>query len=209
MYQFFHEYSDDILKVCAVIAALYGGWKVLHKPTMNLFKKAIGVGVLENNQIEMSNTLKYLAEKAEQIHSQLTLNGGTVTIKDDLGMIKDSISIMRSELMSSVALSNTPTFINDATGSCIFVNDALCNIYGSKKEEMLGFGWTNFLDDNEKELKAENWKRGIQHDSIFRDTYHVNNPITKQRFVCEYSANITRDKKGNPISIMGTVKVLQ
>jgi PAS domain S-box-containing protein len=209
MYQFFNEYSDNILKVFAVIAALYGGWKVLYKPIMNLLKKAIGVDVLESNQYEMTKTLNYLAQKAEQIHSQLTINGGTVTIKDDLGMIKDSISIMRSELMSSVALSNTPTFINDPTGSCIFVNDALCNIFGSKKEQMLGFGWTNFLDDNEKEVKAENWKKGVQYDSIFRDTYHVNNPITGKRTLCEYSANITRDKKGSAISIMGTVKVLQ
>ena len=208
MYKFFHEYSDTILKVCALIAALYGGWKVLYKPIMNLLKKAIGVDVLEANQIEMTKTLHYLAEKAEQIHGQLTVNGGTVTIKDDLGMIKDSINIMRSELMSSVALSNTPTFINDPTGSCVFVNDALCSIYGANKEQMLGFGWTNFLDDNEKEVKADNWKKGVQYDSIFRDSYHVNNPITKQRFLCEYSANITRDKKGNPISIMGTVKIL-
>ena len=208
MYKFFHEYSDTILKVCALIAALYGGWKVLYKPIMNLLKKAIGVDVLEANQIEMTKTLHYLAEKAEQIHGQLTVNGGTVTIKDDLGMIKDSINIMRSELMSSVALSNTPTFINDPTGSCVFVNDALCSIYGANKEQMLGFGWTNFLDDNEKEVKADNWKKGVQYDSIFRDSYHVNNPITKQRLLCEYSANITRDKKGNPISIMGTVKIL-
>jgi len=208
MYNIFRFYIGDVLGVCALIAALYGGFKVLYKPIMNLLKRAIGVDILESNQIEMTKTLNYLAQKAEQIHGQLTINGGTVTIKDDLGMIKDSINIMRSELMSSVALSNTPTFINDPSGACIFVNDALCNIYGSKKEQMLGFGWTNFLDDNEKEVKAENWKKGVQYDSIFRDTYHINNPITGKRFMCEYSANITRDKKGNPISIMGTVKIL-
>ena len=210
MYQIFHFYVSDVLAVFALIAALFAGWKILHKPTMNLLKKFIGVAILEENQNKMAITLEFLAEKANQIHTQLTINGGTITIKDDLGMIKDSLAVIRAEQMATIELSSIPTFINNGDGECTFVNQALCNLFGAKsKEEMLMFSWTNFLDDNEKHIKADNYIRSLEVNNVIRDSYHVNNPIKKTRTFCEYNATVTRDKSGKIRSVIGNVRSLE
>lgn len=228
------SYLDNILVVFALIGAIYGAYKVLKKPLMNFIKRLTGISELEthhaiisktladvtdklaaipklqDNQNEMAKTLSFLSEKVTQIHNQLTINGGAVTIKDDLGAIKDSLNVIRAEQMATIELSSIPTFINNGKGECIFVNDALCKLFGAKqKEEMLNYSWTNFLDDDEKQKKAEYYSHSIKINDVVRDHYHINNPITKTRCHAEYSATVTRDRNGAVKSVMGTFRILE
>ena len=182
-----------------LIGSMYGVIKIL-KPVMknwyinNILKPVI------------SDCISPLSKKVDQILTQLTVNGGSVTVKDDLTNMKNSINILRSENRAQLYLSDSPTFINDETGKCVFVNDALCDLFGATKDEMLGFGWSNFLLDEEKKIKTENFARALKTDMNIKDSYHVKNGITGEIILCEYIATVTRDKVGRPISVIGSVK---
>lgn len=182
-----------------LIGALYGAFKII-KPIMKNW--------YINNVLKpvINDCVKPIENKLDQIYNQLTVNGGNLTVKDDLTNMRTSINILRAENRAQIALSDTPTFINDETGACVFVNDSICDMFGATKDEMLGYGWVNFLLDSEKKQKAENFERGLRSDTYIKDSYHVINGVTGEQIQCEYLATVTRDKYGKPVSVIGTVK---
>ena len=196
----------DIIVIFTIIGMLYGAYRILKPKAVNWIQSKLGISDLYKGQTEIQSDLKRGLEKMDSMLVQLTINGGSVTIKDDLTSIKKSLGAIKSELRASLDASPIPTFINEASGSCVYVNEALCNLFGATREEMLGYGWINFLPDEEKKIKAENWQRGIKTDTSIRDRYHVIKGDTNEVMLCEYTATITRDSKGEPISILGTVK---
>lgn len=182
-----------------IIGSLYGLFKIIKPIMKNWYINNVLKPVISECILPISN-------KVDLILNQLTVNGGNLTVKDDLTNMRTSINILRSENRAQIALSNTPTFINDETGNCIFVNEALCELFGATKDEMTGFGWVNFVLDSEKKQKIENFERSFKTDTYIKDSYHIINGITKEQICCEYLATVTRDKYGKPVSVIGTVK---
>lgn len=196
----------DALVLFAFIGGIYGAYKVLKNPLMSWIKSKLGISDLYEGQAELKTDMKRGLEKLDAVMTQLTINGGSVTVKDDLSIIKKDIKALGSEMRAFTEFSESPIFINNRDGTCTYVNEAICKLFGAKREEMLGFGWVNFLPDDERYVKSENWLRSIQKDSVINDTYHIINGVTGEKIFCEYTATITRDLKGDPITIVGTVR---
>jgi PAS domain S-box-containing protein len=211
-----HRFLEYILVLFAVIGGLYGAYKIIKPTAMSWIQNKFGVTELYKGQAEIRADVKKavskqeavnirMLEKLDSVLVQLTINGGSVTVKDDLSSIKKNLNKIHAEIISYISLSPNPTFLNNEDGSCIAVNEALCNLFGATRDEMLGYGWINFLDDSEKNQKADNWKRGIQKDFSITDRYYITNGKTGERIYCEYVATITRDNEGKIMSIMGIV----
>jgi hypothetical protein len=48
-------------------------------------------------------------------------------------------------------------YICDAEGACVWVNDALCELFHRPPERMLGFGWASALDESEMLSVVKRW----------------------------------------------------
>ncbi len=178
---------------------------------MNWFQKQSGISALITTQKVIIDSLDVLKQGNDartltinEIRNQLTTNGGK-TIKDDMVWIKNELTGQNARMLDFIALSVIPTFVSDSKGACIAVNQALMELFGASREQMLGFGWINFLIDTEKNQKRVNWENAVKYDDFIKDRYHIINGKTQKIIYCEYAANFTRGKMNEVISIMGTV----
>ena len=92
-------------------------------------------------------------------------------------MVCDIDQRLRKHIAKDIAemrLSDVPTFICEVNGRCTDVNPALCRIYKATKEEMLGFGWTNFIVEEDRHYALEQWMSAINSESEITSTYRIN-----------------------------------
>lgn len=195
----YNEILNYIIVLGGAAGSVWAFFKFVKPIMKSWIKDKVIIPAIQDSMQGMNN-------KLDTVINQLTINGGTVTIKDDLQAIKAGLRNLREEQRAHISLSNEPTFINDASGSCIMVNDALCELFGATKDQMLGYGWINFLQDNEKQIKQDNWNRSLKTDAYIKDSYTVIRGETHEKINCEYAATIIRDAKNNVVSVLGKVK---
>ena len=102
-------------------------------------------------------------------------------------------------------LNDQAIFRCDIDGRCVFANQALCELYGATREDMLGHGWLNFIKQSEREDAKKNWENSVENDNQVNYQYTVINGHTFTEIKCKYTAVIKRDEAHNIISILGIV----
>lgn len=192
MIKSFLEKLSTIISIIAVIsAAMFRGYKWYKK------NKAARAADQQKND-----------EKLNIIIKQLFPNGG-MSAMDQIMEIKKLMMRSVAAQESFFMLSEAPLFTNSETGSCNDVNEAACELYGASKNELLGFGWTNFILPNEREIVKREWTEAIQTDNEITKIYTIQNPVEDCQIKCKYTAVIVRDTHGKIIRIMGRIKELE
>ena len=121
-----------------------------------------------------------------------------------MGNAADLITGIAGRQSNMWELSDIAMFETDAEGYCIRVNQALCNLYGATKEQMIGTGWLQFIIESEDE--KEFWLQAMLHDNEVDREYTVNVGKRKDNpKKCRYNAIINRDPQGQVINVMGKV----
>jgi PAS domain S-box-containing protein len=135
---------------------------------------------------------------------ELNNNGGK-SIKDLVEKTNDTVLRLAASSDAMMAISDQCIFKCDEAGMCTFANDSLCELYGATVEEMMGFGWMNFLLHSEREQSEKNWLRAVKSDNVVSFDYTVVNGRTREKVPCMYKAAIKRDADGEVIGILGVV----
>ena len=95
-------------------------------------------------------------------------------------------------------------FENDATGSCIYVNERWSEIAGMPLGQALGAGWVEAVHPDDRERVTEGWRRSVADGSKFVIDYRFRRQDDDIRWV-HVTTTTLRDGDGNVIGHTGTV----
>ena len=154
--------------------------------------------------------LKIWVKKVNDAADQLQFNGGTST-KDMVQQIRDGqrvlikkVDILTNKQMAMVELNDMCLFENDPHGKCIKANAALCLLFGASQNQMLGYGWLNFIKDPDHERVL--FESAIESDNEITRPYTILYGMDKHKEIeAKYIAHIKRDADGGVINVMGKV----
>lgn len=95
-------------------------------------------------------------------------------------------------------------YICDATGKCTYANKTLANMFGMQQKDMLGYGWTTNIIDQQKAFL--NWRFAVDNRIPYNDVYEVelNGKIVK--YISEAEESIS---DGELIGFVGIVRELK
>lgn len=185
-------YGWDVAKILAILAGI---WKI----GVWLYKRVVKPIILF---VESHNNV---VSKLDYVVNELKYNGGNST-KDQLRKITELSKSIDSKLNnisirqeSNFELSETAMFECDKNGECVRANIALCKLFGATKEQMMGFGWSNFIEQSEPSKKK--FIDALESDNEITDFYTIKNGNKK----AGYTAMIKRDSEGKIKNIMGKV----
>ena len=179
------EIFEFCVSVGVAIAALYKGYKW----SISVIKPA-KLWVRKMNDA---------ARCIEEIKINILPNGGK-SLNDAIGRVEKKVDIIADKQSANIELSSDCFFQNDATGNCIAANDALCTLFGTKKERMMGDGWKDFVLFDKGE--SEHFEERINSNATeITGTYTIKKGMVK----AQYIAQISRDINGKVQNIIGKV----
>ena len=178
-----------------IVGILVGIWKV---GKWIYFKVIVKVKQFIYNHYEA-------LRKINNIESELTYNGGKTT-KDFLKANSKILDKLNEKLLLLInrqdfhfELAEAALFECNPCGECERANVALCKLFGATKEQMMGFGWSNFIEQSEPSKKK--FIDALESDNEITDFYTIKNGNKK----AGYTAMIKRDSEGKIKNIMGKV----
>lgn len=178
--------------------AIYGVWKKILQPW---FKESRN----KRNAVEkVISHIENISNELSEVSKELRPNGGG-SIKDQVKQIASDVKIIRVERDATFHLSKDAMFKNDADGHCVLANSALCTLFGSTQEQMLGLGWLNFIIEEDKKRIKNEWSSIIESGKEISSYYTVYNPVLEEYIPLTYKAIINRDSEG-VISVIGMVE---
>jgi PAS domain S-box-containing protein len=92
----------------------------------------------------------------------------------------------------------------DVDGKCVYVNRRCCDITGRSTWELLGEGWSNSIDPNDRERVLQHWYEDNAADAPHRLEYRIVQPDGSIRWV--YAQTIAEiDRHDKTIGYVGTI----
>lgn len=142
-----------------IIAAKLGVITAIITSETILWKKAIGP--LLSKTSDHFEKVSSMIKSVEEIRKEIRPNGGT-SIKDAINRIE--ARLINMEHVQSALRQDGPMgiFQCKVDGSNIDVNRTYSRILECTKEELIGFGWKNFLHEEVKEAYDQGWKEAFQ-----------------------------------------------
>lgn len=170
-----------ILELCiaiiSILGFLWGSFIWVIKPIKNLIHDS------KINAKQNTSIIKTLDEKIipfiESMTHEFNPNSGK-SIKDQLNRIDDAVRLgeLRSKMISN-SLVTTGAYECDKNGNCTWVNNALAELSGMSKDEMLGQGWLSSVKYTERQKVWEDWHAAVINDIPFESEYTVVNQKTR------------------------------
>jgi PAS domain S-box-containing protein len=192
-----------IIGLVPIIGFLWGGFVYIIRPIRNLIIQT------KNNGEQLSKVVNLLNQKVVPFMDSLTHefspNSGK-SIKDQLNRIDDSIRLgeLRSKMISN-SLVSTGAYECNVDGNCTWVNNALSEIYGLDKDQMLGQGWLSAVKFNERQTVWETWHNSILNDIPYESEYTVVNQKKRNEFRVRTVAVAHKNLDGDVLGYYGTV----
>jgi len=184
--------------LATAIISIHTIWKKILKPWF------IESRIKRDNLARAISHIEDMSVKLENISKELQPNGGG-SIKDQVKEISKDVKAIRVERDATFLLAKEPMFKNDAKGYCILANQALCHLYGTTQEQLLGLGWLNFIEEEDRERVKEEWKNIIESGTEITSTYTVINQMSNIPIPVRYRAIVNRDNEAI-ISAIGYVE---
>lgn len=192
----FYHHKSTIMKLAEIPIAL--GLEVivailsliaLFLPTQWVFKK---INAFREKRKRLENLDKIVVGKIENIET---------TVKD----ISKEVKILSARQIAIISMDDRPTFICDETGSCVFANNELCSLFGAQLQSMLGFGWSSFIHEDDRERALHEWTTALINDIDIVNKYRIRHAITGEILQLKYRAIISRDNDRKITHIVGSV----
>lgn len=154
--KFLAEFQDYmIVKIAAFVTAM----TVISKP-------------VKQTWVYMSKT-KERMDKLDQIHEQVTKDGGLNKRFEELHNLVKRIEHVESLMTMLYNQSEVPIFICNSLGANVFVNKAYCALLGVEQERLMDLGWRDFFSSKEyDEHWSERYAEGRRVDFVVGG-YHI------------------------------------
>jgi len=154
---------------------------------------------------ELNQAINYLATQAKE-HREST-SAEFAALRLELRKIGTIAAFSHHNDWLAFENDTTPRFECDPVdGKCRKVNAALAQLFGMKKEDMLGFGWSAAIVSSEQINVVNAWMEAMK----LRTTYRKRYPIEAygKTLTVEAHGTIICGLDGEPISVLGTVMPL-
>lgn len=135
---------------------------------------------------------------------ELQNNGGS-SMKDRIDSMSKDIKVMKITQEADIQLNSDARFQCSPDGNCIMVNDSLCRLFGGSKEELLGIGWLNFIEPEEREDVIEAWREALKSNLEMAYDYNIKHGSSGEKIWVHYKSYIKRNANREIISIFGIV----
>lgn len=141
----------------------------------------------------------------KDLKKELSYNGGN-TLKDAVTKSLELLTLLKLKFTYQLSTSETPMFeCEPVEGKCIWVNNALCELFGMAHEEMLGFGWLAGVNESEREDVYNHWNIAVTKKIPYSWTYSVINQKTGKEIRCRAGANTIVLSNGKILEYCGYV----
>lgn len=98
--------------------------------------------------------------------------GGAET-KEKLQRVSRDAALASEYQRAMFTVGMKPMFLSDKDGKCIQVNRAYYRLFGRSLEELIGWGWTNFVNEKfRKDVKIE-WIIAVKEERDFEMMYTI------------------------------------
>lgn len=184
----FESISKVIGSITAILGFLYGGYKFIIKP------------------------VALIVQKTDIIYKEVTPNGGG-SIKDYIKSIKDKTEKIEEKLILLSNLEKTfredaPTAIFECRkdGFNTYVNRTYCKWMGASREDLLGFGWRNYLSSFSVRTDYDDeWKEAFNEGREVKFTITFKNKRSGKRFYCDVHAYPIKGISGEVEQYLGVM----
>ena len=130
--------------------------------------------------------IKPLADKLDEIHAQITVNGNTKnTLRDKFSRIEEDVHLIVSLQRANLESVVQPRFECDPAGRCIWVNEALCALFGQSVNTMVdtdGNGWLRSIEEANDVF--HDWADAVKNKTPYQREYTVRNQKTGKSVKC-------------------------
>lgn len=143
----------------------------------------------------------------KEIQSEVKANGGK-SLKDIIVSCSKRISVQEARINSIALTSPIAMYECDINGKCIWANEAICNLFGLDNIGMMGYGWLEAIEDENRMNTQELWDNCIKKGIPYATEYVVINQRDGKKYNCRSRAIARRDENGQIILFHGFVNVL-
>lgn len=190
------DHGKDIGEWIAILTALYAFF---------LFAKSKVYKPLRKHILRVTNLLAKVEEYLPLL-MELKPNGGG-SVKDLIQRTNQEVISIKNKQEAVIALNPDCLFQCDKNGHCNEVNESLCKLFGASKEEMLGYGWLDFIVPIQRESVKSNWENALKSNLSVSGEYDVINGFTEEVSRLEYVAHIKRSANNEILNIFGRVNI--
>lgn len=141
-----------------------------------------------------------LRDKIDAIYNSVQELRGD--IKEIDGRTTAIINIIGDSMMS------VGIFETDKLGNCISVNSKWSEITGMSFEDAKDYGWSNAINNDDKQRVLESWRFTIKHGSKFDMLYRITNIKSQAVHRVRGYCFPIKDESGNTVRFMGAVLVI-
>ena len=105
-----------------------------------------------------------------------------------------------------------PEYVCKSDGQCLYASPRLCEIYGRIEADMLGFGWSTSIIQDDRDRALNKWIDCVKNKKPYEDTYMINTEkgklliTTKTRVCFGYDSHLKR-QTDEILFYIGTVYV--
>jgi PAS domain S-box-containing protein len=198
--------------VVSGIVAIWKLWKSVIWPNLTIFGKW-GHTMLFGNRA-LSVQLVALDRKLEAIMMEVKPNGGS--------SIKDTVNGIAKEQQKTVFRLNAIeqrqwAFLADrlsgfmelnSNGECVTVNRTLLRMTGRSTEELMGHGWYNVIEQDQRDDVIEQWNDAIKYAREFEAEYFLQD-VKGVTFPVSTKTYIVRKPDGEPSSFIQVITPLE
>ena len=194
---------EIILGVGAIGGFLWGGFIWIIRPIKNLIKQSKTKS--KQNDILIQALEKRIIPFIDSMTHEFSPNSGK-SIKDQMNRIDDAIRLgeLRSKNISN-SLVTTGVYECSPTGDFTWVNNALADIFGMSKDEMLYQGWLSGVKHTERQKVWSEWHNAVNNDIPYECEYTVVNQKTRKEVLVRTSAVAHRNLDGEILGFYGTL----
>lgn len=163
--------------------------------------------ISKKNQESMFAQHKELAAKIEKIASETIPNGSnTIRIVNDAVFdIQKSVKKIETKIDARNEIEKACLFECNELGECISANSALCDLFGTTQDQMLGYGWGKFIHEADVDRVFKNWERALNsHSHEIVDYYRIRSGRDRSIKSVEYK-NVFKYEDDKLIATFGTV----
>lgn len=124
-------------------------------------------------------------------------------IRFNIGEMGVSIEEISRQSIAAMKISDSAMFFCNEAGECTEANLALCQMFGATEDQMIGFGWSQFIITEDRKRAVKEWEEAFETDIDIKRNYRIKHGYSGKIIKVNYRAIIMRDKKGQVIQVLG------
>jgi len=145
-------------------------------PIIDEATRSVGSFLIELALVAIAAIVGVIARKGhklvQKVHAQLVPNGGS-SVRDSLDRIEDRLSFADARAKVLLGASNVALLEADPDGLLVTASPAFLALTGRVSDDLLGNGWMETVNSNERPDVVVDWRSAIEHRRAFDRTFGV------------------------------------